>query len=127
MTNYPLGDFLIQIKNAALAGNKELSLRSSKLIASVAKLLKEEKILESVEEKDGKLSIKLEFFHKEPVLMDLKLVSKPGLRKYASVDDLASRRRKNVSFLVVSTPKGILTSEKALKEKVGGEVIAEIW
>lgn len=127
MTNYPVGDFLIQIKNASLADKKELSLSSSKLIKSVAEALKKQKILNNVEEKDGQLKVSLAYHNKKPVLLDLKLVSKPGLRIYRSVDEIKNRRRKNASFLIISTPKGILSSEEAIKENSGGEVLAEIW
>lgn len=127
MTNYPLGDFLIQIKNAAMANKKQVELLNSKLIESVALVLKKEKVLSEVVVKEGKITVKLAQHMKEPVLMDLKLMSKPGLRRYMSIDDLVARPRKNVSFIILSTPKGILSSHSAMKEKVGGEAIAEIW
>lgn len=127
MTNYPLGDFLIQVKNAARAGNKEITLNTSKLIKSVAGVLKKEGILNNVQVKDGKITVTLAMQDKEPVLLDLKLISKPGLRKYMNVDEIKSRRRRNASFLLLSTPKGILTSDQCLKQKTGGEAVAEIW
>lgn len=127
MTNYPVGDFLIQIKNAAMATRKEVVTETSKLKVAVANVLKEEKILDSIDVKDKNLNVKLAFHKKEPSLIDIKLVSKPGLRKYMSVDEIAGRRRRRASFLIVSTPKGVMSSKKALKENTGGEVIAEIW
>jgi len=127
MNNYPLGDFLIQIKNASRAGNKKITLQTSKLIASVAEVLKQENILNSIEIKDGQITVGLAQHSKESVLLDLKLISKPGLRKYMSVADIKSRRRRNASFLILSTPNGILTSDQAIKQKSAGEAIVEIW
>ena len=124
LVNYSVGDFLIQIKNAVLAGNREITVRKTKLILSVAKKLKKENFLNEVTEKDGKLNIRLSYFKKSPVIMDLKLISKPGLRIYMSVDELENLKGPQTRFL--STPKGILTAKEAIKKRVGGEVLVEI-
>lgn len=127
MTNYPVGDYLIQIKNAALANRREVIVSHSNFVESVAKCLKKMGVLESVSGKDGKLISTLAYHRKAPMLMDLKLVSAPGLRKYMNIDQMRSRKRKNASRLVLSTPVGILSSSEAMKKNTGGEVIAEIW
>jgi len=57
----------------------------------------------------------------------LKLVSKPGLRHYIDMSKLTGRRRRNASKLILSTPKGVLSSDEAVAKNVGGEVIAEVW
>ena len=59
--------------------------------------------------------------------MDLKLVSKPGLRKYMGVDEIKSRKRARSTFLILSTPQGVMSSREAYKKNIGGEVIVEIW
>lgn len=122
--NYPVGDFFIQVKNAALAHKKTLSLRKTKLIKAVADTLQKEGYLNQVKEEEGLLDIALTYKHKEPVIMNITVVSKPGLRIYASVDELAKRR--TPSILVLSTSKGVMSSKEALKNRVGGEVLAEI-
>ena len=123
--NYPVGDFLLRIKNAALARRREVEVADIKLIAAVASVLKKEGFLEEVEKKDGKLIVKISYRKKEPVLLNLKLVSKPGLRIYMGVDELEAIR--SPSFFVLSTPKGVLTSRDAIKKRVGGEAIVEVW
>jgi small subunit ribosomal protein S8 len=123
--NYSIGDFLIRIKNTALARRKEMEVDNTKLIESVAKVLKKEGILTEVKKKEGKLMVKLAYRKKEPTLIDLRLVSKPGLRIYMGADELSAIRKP--SFLVLSTPKGIMTSREAIKQRIGGEVIVEIW
>ena len=123
--NYSIGDFLTRIKNAALAGKKEIEVDNTKFIENIAKVLKKEGILTEVKKKDGKLMAKLAYRKKEPILINLKLVSKPGLRIYMGADELSVIRKP--SFLVLSTPKGIMTSREAIKQRMGGEVIVEIW
>lgn len=123
--NYPVGDFLVRIKNAVLANNREFEVVSTKLIRKVAEVLAKGRYLEKVEEKDGRLAIKLAYYRKEPVLMDIKLVSKPGLRIYMNVDEL--EKKKGPSVYILSTPKGVMLSTQAIKSRLGGEVIAEVW
>lgn len=124
MTNYPVGDYLIRIKNAAMAKNRTVEVGCTKLIRSVAMTLKEMGYLEKVEEKDKTLTSTLLFSKREPILMNVKVVSRPGLRVYVSYDDLEKRRKP--SSLIVSTSRGVMSSKNAQKNKVGGEVLAEI-
>ena len=122
--NYPVGDFLIQIKNAAMAKRREVVVDSTKLIKSVAAAMKKEGYLERVTTKKGKLVATLSYRKKEPVLIDLKLVSRPGLRIYQDVDDL--ERFRGPSIFILTTPKGVMSSREAIKKRVGGEVIVQV-
>ena len=124
-TNYSIGDFLIRIKNAGMAGNKEVSAVTNTKILALANTLKKMRILDTVAVKDGLITVTLAFQDKKPVLMDLRLVSKPGLRIYMTIADIEAKR--GPSTYVISTPKGVLSSKEAKKLRVGGEVIAEIW
>ncbi len=125
LINYPVGDFLIRLKNAGIAGHKEVPSIKSKLINAVALCLKKEGFLDSVTEKDGAIIVALAFRRKEPVLMDVKIVSKPGLRIYMGAEDIV--KKKGPSVLILSTSKGILSAKDAIKQKVGGELIAEVF
>lgn len=124
MVNYPIGDFLIRVKNAASAGKKEIMVANTKLIKAVADVLKKEGYLNEVSKTKDDLEVTLAMKNKKPILMDIKLVSKPGLRVYMSADELDARRK--ASILILSTPKGVVSSRVAKKERVGGEVIAEV-
>jgi len=124
-TNYSIGDFLIRIKNAAMAKNKQVITKSSKKVLAVAEALKKMGFLDEVKNEGGYMSVKLTFKNRKPRMMNLKLISKPGLRIYISVDEL--EKKKSPSILLISTPKGIISSIRAIKERSGGEVIAEIW
>lgn len=125
VTNYSVGDFLIRIKNAAMAGNKQLAVASNKKLVAVAEALKKMGFVETIKNEKGVLTINLTIKNKKPRLMNLKLISKPGLRVYMSVDEL--EKKKSPSVFLISTPKGVTSSLKAIKERNGGEVIAEIW
>lgn len=122
--NYPVGDFLIQIKNAARAKRKVVSVRSTKLIKAVADTLVKAGYLNESKINEGQLDAVLTYRKKAPVLLNITLVSKPGLRIYMNAAELEKRRAP--SILVISTPKGVMSSKDALKNRVGGEVIAEV-
>ena len=96
----------------------------SKPVEEIAKVLKEEGYLDDVKKENNTVTVKLTFMKKEPVLLDLKLVSKPGLRIYMGVSELESKI--GPSFFVISTPNGMMSSRKAIKKRLGGEVVAEV-
>lgn len=125
MTNYPLADFLTRLNNARMAKKKEVTLPNTKLIKAVAGSLKKAGYLEEVTEKKGVLSVKLTYRKKEPMMLGIKVISRPGLRIYQGAAELA--KIKSPSIFLVSTPKGIKTSREVVKERLGGEVIAEVW
>jgi small subunit ribosomal protein S8 len=124
VTNYPVGDFLIRIKNAAIAKNHDLVVTKTSLVKEVAKILEKSGYISSLREEGDNLSINLTYIKKEPVLMDIKLISKPGLRVYKNVKGIKEHR--GPSLLIVSTPRGLMTGAEALKSNVGGEIIAEV-
>ncbi|OGM06069.1 30S ribosomal protein S8 [Candidatus Woesebacteria bacterium GWB1_43_5] len=125
MVNYSIGDFLVRLKNAAISGKSELTLPSTKLIESVAKVLKDEGFVGSVSNDAGMLTVTVAKYAKEPVLLGLSLVSRPGLRRYMKFRELASKRGPEI--YIISTPQGVMSSKKALKKVIGGEVLAKIW
>ena len=126
MTNYLVGDSIIRIKNACMARHKSVVVGNSRFVRGVLEafvrvgIVREFSPLESGRE----VEVQIAYRKKEPVLMNLKLVSTPGLHIYMDARELAARRKSTV--LVLSTSRGILTSKEALKEGVGGEVLVEI-
>lgn len=125
MVNYPVGDFLIRIKNAAIGHGKDFSVRNTKQIEEVAKCLSRAGFLSGVKREKNILTVELAYAKKAPVLMGLTLVSKPGLRIYKGVEDL--KRERGPSTLILHTPKGIYSSREAIKANTAGEVIAKVW
>lgn len=123
-TNYPVGDFLIRFKNASRAGVKEVVITHTKLIKAVADVLKAEGYLESIEVKDGQLTARLTFRNKKALLMDLTLISRPGLRRYVGATELMDI--KGPETYIVSTNQGVMASNKARKENLGGELLVKL-
>lgn len=122
--SYSIGDFLIRLNNAAKAKKKEVVLPSTKLILSVAQSLEKAGFIEKVQKEGEILSLNLRYSHKEPILTKVRLISKPGLRVYKDAKELEKKR--GASILIISSSKGILTHREAIKQRTGGEVIAEI-
>lgn len=125
--NDPVADMLIRIKNAYLSRRQTVVVPTSKFKKALAQILMKYHYIGEVSNEDADtMSIKLIYNQGEPVLTDVKRVSKPGLRRYVGVDKLA-QLRPGLGFLIISTPKGLLTHVEAKKERVGGEIICKIW
>ena len=127
----PIADMLTRIRNANQNRAKDVSMPSSKMKETIASILKEEGYITdySIEKNDVQniLTLTLKYAtNKERVITGLKRISKPGLRVYASVDNIPSVRQ-GLGIAIISTPKGVMTDKMARKNNVGGEVIAYIW
>ena len=122
----PVADALIRIKNGYQVGKATVTVRFSKLILKLAKLLEKEGYLSEVKQKDMEIIVTLKYHSRVPVLTDIKRVSKPSLRVYKGVKDLP-RVLNGLGIAIISTPKGLMTDKEARKLKVGGEVLALIW
>jgi small subunit ribosomal protein S8 len=124
-TNYQIGDFLIRLKNAAMAKNKSVSFASTNKIVALAEGLKKMGYISEVKKEKELVTVTLAYKNKLPLIQDVKLVSKPGLRVYKSVAEI--QEKKSPSIYVISSPKGIVSTMEAVKLRMGGEIIAEIW
>ena len=122
----PIGDALIRIKNGYSVGKTTVSLKFSKLILKLMKLLEKEGYLSEVAQKEREIIVTLKYNSRVPVLTDVKRVSKPSLRVYKGVKDLP-RVLNGLGIAVISTPKGLMTDKQARKLKIGGEVLALVW
>ncbi len=124
----PIADMLTRIRNANQMRNKEVSMPTSKMKVEIAKILDAEGFIESYTVKDNVLTLTLKYAqnNKERVITGLKRISKPGLRVYASCEELP-RVLNGLGIAIISTPKGVMTDKLARKNNVGGEVIAYIW
>lgn len=121
-----VADMLTRIRNAQRANKSAVSMPSSKLKVSIAKLLMDEGYIASADvegDKKPTLNIGLKYYEGKPVIEDIKRVSRPGLRIYKGKDDLP-RVKQGLGILIVSTNKGIMTDRAARSAGLGGEVIA---
>lgn len=126
MISDPIGDMLTRIRNAAMAHKKNVELPSSKVKMAVAKLLVREGFLASVDQEDKTLKLVLTYEGKEPVLVGIKRVSKPGLRWYVNKKKIPMVMG-GTGIAIVSTPQGIMSGKDARKLGVGGELLCEVW
>lgn len=126
-----IGDLIARIRNAGLAGQKTTIVPYTRLLSSIANLLKKEGYVGEVEEKEikGIPHLVIEILYLEdgsPRVQGSKRISKLSGRVYKGVGDIKDVRQ-GFGKVVLSTPNGIVTGEEAQKEHVGGEVLFEIW
>lgn len=129
--NDPLGDMLTRIRNAQMRGKSTVRTPASKIRGWVLDVLKNEGYIRGYESAEGarglpELEISLKYFDGEPVIRELKRVSKPGRRVYAGVKDIPSVRQ-GLGIAIVSTPKGVMSDAQARTENVGGEVLCRVF
>jgi small subunit ribosomal protein S8 len=125
----PIADMLTRIRNAQMADKVAVTMPSSKIKVSIAKVLKDEGYIDdfAVRDNGGKpeLDIALKYYAGRPVIERIERVSKPGLRVYKGTDDLP-RVMNGLGVAIVSTPKGVMTDRKARASNVGGEVLCVV-
>lgn len=122
----PVADALIRLKNGYSIGKPMVSIKYSKLILKLMKLLQDEGYLQDVEEKGREIIVKLKYNSRKSSISDVKRVSKPSLRVYKGSSDLPYVLN-GLGIAIISTPKGLMTDKSARKLKIGGEVLAFVW
>lgn len=127
----PIADMLTRIRNAQTARHESVIIPDSKTKRAIANILLEEgyiskiDVIEDKVQNDMKITLKYAENNKK-VMSGLKRISKPGLRVYASVDELP-RVLNGLGIAIISTSKGIVTDREARKLGLGGEVLAYVW
>ena len=125
----PLSDMLTCIRNAHQRCKPDVTMPSSKLKASVAKVLLEEGYLSGYsisEDAKPALTIELKYFDGKPVIEELKRISKPSLRQYKGSGDLP-KVKSGLGIAVVSTSKGVMTDRAARAAGIGGEILCTVF
>ena len=130
MTNDPISDFIIRLKNAGNVGHSKVILPYSNFKHAVASVLLKGGYITAYAKKKKKdfpvLEVELAYVGGAPRIKGVKRLSKPGKRLYMRAVDIRPVRH-GYGTLILSTPKGILTGDDARKEKVGGEALFTIW
>lgn len=123
----PISDMLTRIRNAQLAGQREVVVPYTKLKYALATVLEREGWITGLAalEQNTKLKLLLKYDGATPVIGMLKRISTPGRRVYVSRHDLPTVVN-GLGMAIISTTKGLMTSDEARKAKLGGEVICEI-
>ncbi|HEX4159143.1 MAG TPA: 30S ribosomal protein S8 [Rhizomicrobium sp.] len=127
----PIGDLLTRIRNGQLRGMAKVKSPNSRQRVRVLDVLQSEGFIRGyaeVEFKDGQreLEIELKYHEGRPVIRELKRISTPGRRVYASVRDLRPHRS-GLGVSIVSTPQGVMTDTSAREKNVGGEVLCHVF
>ena len=128
----PIADFLTRVRNATKAGHKVVEVPASGLKKDITRILYEKGYILSYKFIDdgvqGKIKIALKYNQKSklPAIKSIQRISRPGLRKYAGVDELP-RVLNGLGIAILSTSKGLMTEKEAVKENVGGEVLCYVY
>jgi small subunit ribosomal protein S8 len=134
--NDPIADMLTRIRNAVMNGQAVVAMPSSKVKAEIARILKEEGFVETYEEVDGELAnthvlrLRMKYVgerrERRPVITNLQRVSRPGRRVYTQKQDIPWVLS-GLGVAILSTPKGVMTGQRARQLNVGGEILCKVW
>jgi small subunit ribosomal protein S8 len=127
----PLGDMLTRIRNAQQRRRPKVVTPASNLRARVLDVLAEEGYIRGYTRTDHKtgiseLEIELKYTNGQPAIREIQRVSKPGRRVYSAMRDLPNVAN-GLGVAILSTPKGVMSDIRAREEKVGGEILCNVF
>ena len=131
-TNDPIADMLTRIRNANTAKHDTVDVPASKMKIAIANILVDEgyiakyDLVDTGVQKTIRIALKYGADKNEKIISGLKRISRPGLRIYATSEELP-RVLGGLGIAIISTNKGVMTDKEARKQKVGGEVLAYVW
>ena len=131
MTTDPIADMLTRVRNAIQARHPKVDVPASKLKAEIARILKEEGYIANfkVAEEGAKKTIKIYLKYandNSPVISAIERVSRPGCRVYVGSREVP-KVLGGLGINILTTPRGVMTGSSARKERVGGEVLCQLW
>ena len=127
----PIGDMFSRIRNAQMRSLNSIDIPSSNFRKNILKILKNEGYIkdyyiEKSENNKIKLKINLKYYEGDPVIKEIKRISKPGRRVYSRADSIP-RVMNGLGLAILSTPKGVMSDSEAKKNNVGGEIICRVF
>ena len=128
----PIADYLTRVRNAIMAKHKVVEIPASNLKKEITKILFDKGYILSYKFEDDskqgiiKIALKYHPVSKAPAIKSIKRASKPGLRKYANVENMP-RVLNGLGIAILSTSKGVMTNKEAREENVGGEVLCYVY
>jgi small subunit ribosomal protein S8 len=136
IVNDPIGDMLTRIRNGVSNSQSAVAMPDSKIKVEIARILKEEGYIDSYEVVDGEkqnqkvLRLKLKYVgerrEKQPVITGLVRISTPGRRVYTQKQEIPWVLS-GIGVAILSTPKGVMTGQRARQLGVGGEILCKVW
>jgi small subunit ribosomal protein S8 len=134
--NDPIADLLTRIRNGVMTGQSVVAMPSSKIKVEITRILKEEGFIEGYEDAEGEksfqrvLRVRIKYVgerrQRRPVITGLVRVSRPGRRVYSQKTE-SPWVLSGMGIVILSTPKGVMTGERARQLNVGGEVLCKVW
>ncbi len=134
--NDPIADMLTRIRNSVINGQTLVAMPNSRIKSEIARILKEEGFIEFYEIVSGEkafestLRIRLKYVgerrKRRPVITNLERVSRPGRRIYTRKQDIPWILS-GLGIAILSTPKGVMTGQRARQLNVGGEILCKVW
>jgi small subunit ribosomal protein S8 len=129
-TTDPISDMLTRIRNAIGVRKSEITLPHSKVKESLARLLQQNRFIDSVDVADatvGKvLTLRISADNSNARITEISRISRPGRREYATADKIPTVKRGR-GVVIISTSKGLMTGDDAKKQGVGGELICKVY
>ena len=127
----PIADLLTRIRNASKEKHEKLEIPASRMKANIVRVLKDEGYIKNFRlmREEGRPVIKVYLKYTEQgsaVIQGVKRISRPGLRRYAGYQEMP-RPLGGAGIAIVSTSKGVTTGHRAKTQKVGGEILCEVW
>ena len=132
MNTDPIADYLTRVRNAMKANHRVVEIPASNLKKEITKVLFDKGYITNYKFEDNnvqgiiKIALKYHPITKVPAIRTLQRVSKPGLRKYAGIDNLP-RVLNGLGIAILSTSKGVMTDKEARVHNVGGEVLCYVY
>jgi len=126
----PISDMLTSIRNALAVRHSTVVVPFSNLKYEIAKIFEKEGFIEKIEKRGRRskrlIEITLKYSDDTPAISGLKRISKPGQRIYSNWKKI-KRVKGGYGMAIISTSKGLMTNKEARKNKLGGEMICEVW
>ena len=127
----PIGDMFTRIRNGQMRSLNSIDIPSSNFRKNILKILKEEGYIkdyyiEKSENNKISLKINLKYYEGDPVIKEIKRISKPGRRVYSRANSIP-RVMNGLGLAILSTPKGVMTDADAKKNNIGGEIICKVF
>jgi len=127
----PIGDMFSRIRNAQMRSLNSIDIPSSNFRKNILKILKNEGYIkdyyiEKSENNKIKLKINLKYYEGDPVIKEIKRISKPGRRVYSRANSIP-KVMNGLGLAILSTPKGVMSDAEAKENNVGGEVICRVF
>ena len=132
MTTDPIADFLTRVRNAISAKHRVVEIPASNIKKEITKVLYDKGYIQNYKfDESGpqgviKIALKYNPVTKQPAIVDLQRISKPGLRQYRGADNLP-RILNGLGVAIISTSKGVMTDKEAKTLNVGGEVLCYVY